>query len=232
MSGLRAWFRSRFGGERGVTGPQGRQEQLVETLARELGAAQTEGWDEVRMTALVAGDRTDLRVSAVRDGRFLPQQVPTTQVFQDALTELRAVMARPGRGTWYMMSLSARADGGPVETRFDDENEPPFLPPVDPVELVKDQERYPRDVDQQPWWLQERLSWGVLTPEQQRRARAGRWSLEGPAPMGGGRRPFTVTLHPHDDVVVVRDDWSGRRALVGPDETVTIVEAEPPTREP
>jgi hypothetical protein len=231
VSGLGSWFRDRFGRDRGATGPQGRQQQLTETLAYELGSAQTEAWDTVRMTTLVAGDRTDLRVSAEREGRFVPDQRPTTQAFQDALAELRAIMARPGQGTWYTMNLTVHADGGPVETRFDDEHEPHFLPPVDPVELVKDQERYPRDVEHQPWWLKERLSWGVLTPEQWRRADAGRGTLEGPPPMGGSRHPFTVTLRPGDDMVVVRDDWSGRRALVAPDESVTIVEAEPPTRE-
>ncbi|WP_426310081.1 hypothetical protein [Cellulosimicrobium sp. E-16] len=199
------------------------QRRLVTVLARELAAVQTAPWDELSYQAFVVADRTQAHASLVGGWPPAPAQKPTSQAFAEALAELRAVTASADLGAWFTISLTVRADGE-VDASYDFDTEPYFVPPVEPKSFVRDLEQYPREVDQQPAWLRERLSWGVLTPEQRHLAEVGKLAL-GLVPLYGGRQPFTVTVASGD--VVVRDDWSGRRAVVAADGTVRSVDPEP-----
>jgi hypothetical protein len=197
--------------------------RLLGVLAQELAAVQTEAWDELSCMAFVVAGRTQAHVSLV--GGWPPPlaREPTSPAFREALADLRACTTRAGQGAWFTIRLRVRADGE-VDASYDFDTEPHFIPPIEPSGFVRDLEQYPREADQQPAWLRERLSWGVLTPEQWHLAEVGKVAL-GQRPLYGGRQPFTVTVASGD--VVVRDDWSGRRAVVAADGTVRSVDPEP-----
>ncbi|MCO7273296.1 hypothetical protein [Cellulosimicrobium cellulans] len=205
------------------------QTRLLGVLAKELAAAQTEPWDELSYRAFVVADRTQSHVSL--RGAWPPPlaQKPTSSTFAEALAELRAATAAPGRGAWFTVSMTVRADGE-VDASYDVDTEPGFLPPAGPADFARDLERFPRSVEAQPTWLRERLSWARLTSEQRSRAEAGVGALQ-PYPALGGSRPlFTVTVTPEDDVVDVLDHATGRRALVDRDGTVRLVAPDPSAR--
>jgi ribosomal protein L24E len=206
--------------------PYSVQDRLAETLATELAAAQSTDWDRIRFTVSVVDGHTRSQCFGERDGMPTAAREARTGTFAEALAALRAAMHTPGRGTWFGMTLTFTPDDL-AETAFDYDDEPQFLPPLDPEAYARDLEQYPRDVDRQPAWLRERLSWAALTSRQRRLADLGRSFLQ-TVPMVGGSRPlFPVTVLPEEDAVVVTSAQSGERAYVAADETVRLVDTPP-----
>ena len=75
------------------------------------------------------------------------------------ITRLREAMYQPGLGTWFSAVLRVDRSGA-VDGRFDYESEPEWDAPVDSIAYVTDFEKYPRDIENQPEWLQAKLAEG------------------------------------------------------------------------
>ncbi|GAB11463.1 hypothetical protein GOARA_070_00020 [Gordonia araii NBRC 100433] len=63
-------------------------------------------------------------------------------------------------GTWFSAVLRIDRSGA-VDGQFDYDSEPEWDAPVDPIAYVADQEKYPRDVENQPDWLKAKLAEGL-----------------------------------------------------------------------
>ena len=65
-------------------------------------------------------------------------------------------MYRPGAGTWFTFTLEITPDGQ-ASSSFDYDDEPD-IPELDPTVYLTDQERFPRDLENQPEWYKGRLA--------------------------------------------------------------------------
>ena len=69
-------------------------------------------------------------------------------------------MYQEGLGTWF--SAVIRVDrNGVVDATFNYDDEPEWDAPVDSIAYLTDQEAFPRDVENQPPWLQQKIAEGV-----------------------------------------------------------------------
>ena len=66
------------------------------------------------------------------------------------------MMYQPGAGTWFTFALDITSDGR-AQSSFDYDNEPE-IPEADPTVYLTDQEKFPRDVENQPDWYRGRLA--------------------------------------------------------------------------
>lgn len=77
----------------------------------------------------------------------------------DAMDRLRAASYREGAGTWFSARIVVTAEGG-ATANYNYDEEPDWDAPVDSIAYVTDQEKFPRDEDNQPEWLKQKLADG------------------------------------------------------------------------
>lgn len=134
--------------------PMIRQGQLVEEIARSVAANVTDPWNQLvyRISSL-ARYQEDLiyvtKVGAEGDREFPPRDIYLL------INELRAVMYRPGLGTWFSAEWKI-TPGGTVDVSFNFDEEPEFEDAV-PAFYTQDLEKFPRDEVFIPEWLQTQL---------------------------------------------------------------------------
>ena len=88
-------------------------------------------------------------------GAFIPHEA------SDLLEELREVMYSRGVGTWFSATFCVTREGSgetSAKASFNYDEEPKWNFPVDPVQYAVDLEDFPRDEENTPDWLRERLS--------------------------------------------------------------------------
>ncbi|WP_245548446.1 hypothetical protein [Gordonia araii] len=96
------------------------------------------------------------------------ESMPMDMDFDDEVfSRLREAMYQEGLGTWFSAVLRIDRSGA-VDGQFDYDSEPEWDAPVDPIAYVTDQERYPRDVENQPDWLKAKLAEGLARREGRR----------------------------------------------------------------
>lgn len=76
-----------------------------------------------------------------------------------AMDRLRAASYREGAGTWFSAQIVVTAESS-ATANYNYDDEPEWDSPLDPVDYVKDQEKFPRDEDNQPDWLKQKLTEG------------------------------------------------------------------------
>ena len=105
-----------------------------------------------RMRAYSAAGKLDSRM-----GRF--DSIRRPRDLSALLETLREATYRDGLCTWFSVKIAVTSAGGATaEYNYDDE--PEWDAPVDPVSYVKDLEKFPRDEDKQPAWLEKKLAGG------------------------------------------------------------------------
>ncbi|WP_456284286.1 hypothetical protein [Microbacterium sp. JZ101] len=128
--------------------------RVREEIARTLASAAPDDWEAIRYRAATVAGVADVTISLVREGREEP--------FLDAPSvalprrRLRAAMYRPGEGTWFSLELEVSRSGS-VEARYDYDGEPAFHVAPAASAWAQDQERFPRDPENQPDWLKRKL---------------------------------------------------------------------------
>lgn len=92
------------------------------------------------------------------DGPF--NDVPEASIeLSDAMDRLRAASYREGAGTWFSARIVVTAEGG-ATAKYNYDEEPEWDSPLDPIAYVTDQAKFPRDVENQPEWLKQKLAEG------------------------------------------------------------------------
>ncbi|MCS3781603.1 hypothetical protein [Tsukamurella ocularis] len=76
------------------------------------------------------------------------------------LSNLRTAMYQEGLGTWFSAVFRVDRDGQ-VDATFNYDDEPEWDAPIDPIAYLTDQEVFPRSVENQPPWLQEKIAEGM-----------------------------------------------------------------------
>jgi len=81
-----------------------------------------------------------------------------TLYIQDLQIQLReeTYKQNPGKGAWYSMEMKISKDGQ-FDIRFDYDTKPEFSIPLEDSDFIKDYQRFPRDTESTPEWLNEIL---------------------------------------------------------------------------
>lgn len=133
------------------------QAQILDEVARALIESAPPGWTELRfgVTALAGQFEYEMSVLSVAGEKRVFSPSPAKAL----CSQLRRIMYTPGVGTWFGMRVeidSARH----VSTRFNYDEEPTWRLDPGAVAYVQDLEKFPREVEHQPAWLQAKLAEG------------------------------------------------------------------------
>jgi len=132
-----------------------RRADLIEDIAYAVADSAHEGWNTVRFVDdVLHGESAPSTYALTQDGEIKISSSPHA----DSLAwQLREVMYEEGRGTWYTIEMEISSDGE-VTTRFNYEDRPKFQPvPPSALSFIEDHNRFPRDPEYRPAWLQELL---------------------------------------------------------------------------
>lgn len=136
-----------------VPGPI-RQAQLIREIASAVAERLPSGWKRVRFIARVTCEVSTC--STLVTQRVDEEAVRSSRRAWDLAKELRSVMYQPGAGTWFTFTLDITSDGQ-ANSSFDYDGEPD-IPWADPTVYLTDQEKFPREVENQPEWYKGRLA--------------------------------------------------------------------------
>ena len=142
------------------TAPVVRQGELIREIASLLPQRVDGEWAELlfidNRLSMVADGSLSVTFSDGTSGEaFPPREI------SDLLKELRDVMYSRGSGTWFSASFRVvREESGETSANasFNYDEEPEWYFPVDPGQYAIDLEDFPRDEENIPGWLRERLS--------------------------------------------------------------------------
>jgi hypothetical protein len=90
------------------------------------------------------------------DAGQVTRKFPPDEVI-DLTNELRAVMYRPGAGTWFSTTITVTRSGQ-LSADFNYDSEPEWGTEPVPEAYAQDIEKFPRDESAVPDWLQQRLA--------------------------------------------------------------------------
>ena len=142
------------------TAPIVRQGELIREIASLLPQRVEGEWIELLYTnnrlSMVADGHMSVKFSdGTPGGDFVPRET------SDLLEELRDVMYSQGSGTWFSATFRVvREESGETSANasFNYDEEPEWNFSVDPGQYAIDLEDFPRDEENIPDWLRERLS--------------------------------------------------------------------------
>ncbi|MFE2958729.1 antitoxin YezG family protein [Nocardia tengchongensis] len=131
------------------------QSAVLEAVGQALVGAVPQGWSQIRFefrgTVQIDGGRLE---SIAEDGSSSRHSVPKVAMRQ--FDKLRAAMYEPGKGAWFTAKLLIDRTGA-YKVNFDYDAEPDFNPQLTAGAYALDLEYYPRDPENIPMWLQEKL---------------------------------------------------------------------------
>jgi hypothetical protein len=129
-------------------------DELIRALCDAAETAAPPGWRKivVKVWGSVLAYQVEMTVT-LADGTSPPVPPPAVT---GLLTELRAQMYVPGRGTWFSARFELRA-GEPPEAGFNLDQDPAWWPELPPVVFSRDLEAFPRTADHIPGWLRTAL---------------------------------------------------------------------------
>ena len=130
--------------------------ELVQVIAYEFVVAAPPDWATGTITYIRVGRTAETRVRAYdADGSSLG--ATSSRTMRRALKQLRHLMARPDKGTWFTATCRLSAPGA-FTFDFEYDAEPAFEPQIDPRHYLEEWELHPRDPEYTPPWLSERLA--------------------------------------------------------------------------
>lgn len=133
-----------------------RQQQVIEQIARAVVAASPQPWSKASYRVKSVAPYQQHGIYLTRPDGSEELEFPPDELV-DLDDELRAVMYRPGAGTWFSAEIVISAEGA-VDANFNYDDEPAWTRPVEAIWYAQDLDKYPRDEPARPAWLRQRLS--------------------------------------------------------------------------
>lgn len=148
--------------ERDVTVPQqARQGQLVDEIGNRVASVVEGRWSTLIFNHRNLCEFFTGRIQVYRPGGLREHVRPPDSVVP-LTDELRRVMYRPGRGTWFSAHWSITRDGGDAglsaRVVFNYDDEPVWRWPAHPGLYALDLETFPRDEEYVPGWLRQKVN--------------------------------------------------------------------------
>ncbi|MFD0692098.1 immunity protein YezG family protein [Actinomadura fibrosa] len=132
------------------------------------------GWEEVVLTERFLYRVSEEVVMAKSvSGEVVNFSISHECDLDEIFDELRAMMYERGKGAWFTVEFRLSRSGR-FSIDYDFDNEPEWAAPVVPESYVEDLERFPREPENIPAWLQEKLD-AVESSRREHR----RWELRG-----------------------------------------------------
>jgi len=135
------------------------QSDLIQQIARDIFAAIDGEWSSTSYIVTCYGGQTESEISVMRPSG-VAQSIAIPGTIKPLRSSLRRVMARPGQGSWFMMTMTL-LPAESVRVSFDYETKPVFgegMPGVIPYLTSREQLEFPRDQAHQPEWYAQSLS--------------------------------------------------------------------------
>ncbi|MER7558979.1 agglutinin cell wall attachment protein [Nocardioides sp. NPDC126508] len=139
-----------------------RQEQLFEQIAIRLPDEVDGDWTALDFNHRNLSGLSDGRIDIHRPGGYIDYALPPEAV-NPLIDELRRVMYRPGRGTWFSGHWDITNSDGNGEkiaasASFNRDDEPVWRRAVHPERYALDLEAFPRDAQSTPDWLRQKVA--------------------------------------------------------------------------
>lgn len=139
-----------------------RQEQLFEQIAIRLPDEVDGDWTMLIFNHRNLSNLSNGRIDIHRPGGYIDYSLPP-DVIIPLIDELRRVMYRPGRGTWFSGQWAITNSDGNGEkisanASFNRDDEPLWRRPVHPGLYALDLEAFPRDEESTPDWLRQKVA--------------------------------------------------------------------------
>jgi len=136
------------------------ENEIVESLAELVHGGRDETWAEAAIEMAFADGFSQMRTwfRTRLDGAWEPtaRYAGWSEDFAGRFAELRRLMYRPDRGTWFSARLTVSHQGD-YRSDYDYDTRPAFDPPASPELFVRDLEAFPRDASRVPSWLADEL---------------------------------------------------------------------------
>ncbi len=130
--------------------------RLRTEIAQKIAAAAPVGWTAIDLEVMALGRLRELHTSITIQSGDVIREDGIGGVSLE-VRDLRKGMYEAGRGAWTVMRLRITAAGTSEATYSYDEH-PVFAFGVGAAEYATEQQRFPRDPDHRPTWLQEKLT--------------------------------------------------------------------------
>ncbi|MBW8485283.1 hypothetical protein [Actinomadura parmotrematis] len=141
-------------GQRPLPYDQRRYDQLVQWAVSVLLEVAPAGWHRIDLRVAMTAESADAALAAVApDGSV--RDVPVPPGLLQAAAEVRAMMYRPGEGTWFGTRLTVDRPGT-YRIVFNPRFEPGWAAPAPDGAYAADLAAFPRDDAHLPGWLRER----------------------------------------------------------------------------
>ncbi len=132
------------------------EDRIVEAVAAMLHEARDPSWADLAIEIAFADGfsqfRTWMRTDYDGDWQPTGRYAGRSEEFANLFADLRRLMYRPRKGTWFSARLTVTAQGD-YRSDFDFDVEPRFDPPVAADLYVKDLQAFPRDPSRVPAWV-------------------------------------------------------------------------------
>lgn len=133
------------------------QFELEVSIAREVDAAVSPGWDELRFEAAGVGNFQSYLIYVSRAG--LEERAIPPFVVSDHLAALKTAVHQAGGGTWVSLKMLLSSSGG-LNIHYNYDEKPDFDFEVSAHDYSLELERFPRAEDSIPAWWRERIARG------------------------------------------------------------------------
>jgi hypothetical protein len=141
--------------------PDGDPQQLIKKIGRALLGAAPPNWKQIRAEYRSAGRHIEADVTVTGDDdQQRPIRPPLDVV--ELLGELRALMYRPGRGTW-LSGLYVLDHPSKYNAEFEPDVEPRWRRVPPPIGFQDELRRFPREDAHIPSWLRARAGLPPIT---------------------------------------------------------------------
>ncbi|MDL4773662.1 hypothetical protein [Actinomadura xylanilytica] len=131
------------------------QNELIQSVGRSLVREMPDDWQSISFTfnSLVGVDTASILMSREKGG--MEPAMPSMKAME-IMEELRSGMYQPGKGAWFVARYEL-ARSGRYSVDFDYDSEPEFEFPIAPSSYAEDLEYFPRDDQNVPLWLRQKL---------------------------------------------------------------------------
>lgn len=131
------------------------QRELLQGLGQILPAAILDPWEEAHFTYAEVAEASTMELTVVRADGSSQRLNPPYRAIR-VIRDLRSGMSQAGRGTWFTARYSVEPSGE-YQVEFDYDHEPSFDFAVPDESYARDLERFPRNQEHTPDWLQAKL---------------------------------------------------------------------------
>lgn len=135
--------------------PDPRHEELMQQIGGDLLDVVPDGFRRIDVMVKILVSVRDVIMTVYLEDGSTPAVTPPPRLGA-AFAELRRLVYRPGRGTWFTARYVVNAPTR-ININYNLDHDPLMFPPVPASDFARDLEAFPRDPSHIPDWLRAKL---------------------------------------------------------------------------